>query len=374
MTANDRTSGLVASAAIKVPCAACASTAITLSGEQTIDGVAVVTNDRVLVNGQASSIDNGIYVATTGTWSRAADCDGNRDLVQGTLVYVLSGSSNSGYWYVSSADAIVVGTDAVDWARSSTVLAEVSAFAQTLLDDADAREARETLGAGTGGASTTPSTSTPTGGELFLTTGTTRAHEVLGLGNAVTLDTGTGAADLPTNADLRGDTEYWIPAAAMTPTITAGCAALAKTQTTAGRPDMETLDFDAITDENCQFLWAMPKSWDASTITAEFHWTHSAGTSFGVAWFIQAALCRNGDTIDVAYGTAVSATDAGGTNEDYYITSETDVITPSGTANDPFGVYFRIYRDVSDASDTLDADARLLGVKLRWVKNAATDD
>lgn len=100
-----RLSGIETSVAIKAPVLAATTAAITLSGEQTIDGVAVVTGDRVLVKNQSSAIDNGIWDVSTGTWSRSDDFNGERDAVTGTRIFVISGSTN-GYteWVVSTTD------------------------------------------------------------------------------------------------------------------------------------------------------------------------------------------------------------------------------------------------------------------------------
>lgn len=149
-TSTDRT-GRIGDVGIKAPCRVATTAAITLSGQQTIDGVAVVADDRVLVKNQASSVDNGIYVADTGDWSRAPDFDGSYDCANGTLIKVNSGTANSGFWYASGTDPIQIGTDAVTFVQASTVLAVISAFMQTMLDDADAAAARTTLGSTTVG-------------------------------------------------------------------------------------------------------------------------------------------------------------------------------------------------------------------------------
>lgn len=77
-----------------------ATSNITLSGEQTIDGVLTSTS-RVLVNGQTSSVDNGIYVTAAGAWSRAADFDGNPggEVRLGNTVLVTAGTSNTNAVY-----------------------------------------------------------------------------------------------------------------------------------------------------------------------------------------------------------------------------------------------------------------------------------
>lgn len=65
---------------------------ITLSGSQTIDGVAVVPGDRVLVKNQTSSPENGVYVVQqVGPWSRADDAGGtiNWDLLVNAYVFVI---------------------------------------------------------------------------------------------------------------------------------------------------------------------------------------------------------------------------------------------------------------------------------------------
>ena len=71
---------------IKAPCRVITTADIVLSGEQTTNSVDVVAGDRVLVAAQTASEENGIYVASTGGWSRATDWNGPHDVVAGVLV------------------------------------------------------------------------------------------------------------------------------------------------------------------------------------------------------------------------------------------------------------------------------------------------
>ena len=65
-TTTDRTNR-IGDTGIKAPVKVATTAAITLSGAQTIDGVACVTGDSVLVKNQSSSVDNGVYVVDSGT-------------------------------------------------------------------------------------------------------------------------------------------------------------------------------------------------------------------------------------------------------------------------------------------------------------------
>jgi hypothetical protein len=112
-TATSILDGLSTSVAVKAPCRTVATTNITLSGLQTISGYTTVDGDRVLVKGQSSAVDNGIYVASTGSWTRAKDADGNRDLVQGTRVIVRSTTIAGVEYELTTANPIVIGTTAL---------------------------------------------------------------------------------------------------------------------------------------------------------------------------------------------------------------------------------------------------------------------
>lgn len=110
---SDRIAGVVSSLAIKTPVVAATTANITLSGEQTIDGVSVVSGDRVLVKNQTVGADNGIWVASTSSWSRAADFNGVRDVTTGTQVYVIGGTANGTLLYFLTTTSPVIGTSSL---------------------------------------------------------------------------------------------------------------------------------------------------------------------------------------------------------------------------------------------------------------------
>ena len=166
----------------------------------------------------------------------------------------------------------------------------------------------------------------------------------------------------------------WVPAAAMRPTTSNGCAGITDVETTAGRPDMQVLDFDASSDEHAQFQISFPKSWNEGTITASFYWCSTATDTDGVSWGIQGVACSDSDTIDVAYGTAIVTDDANiSAAEDCYVSATSTAVTIAGSPAAGDLTFFRVFRDVSDANDTAAEDARLIGVKIFFTTDSGGD-
>lgn len=90
---------------------------ITLSGTQTIDGVAVTAGNRVLVKNQSTASENGIYVVAAGAWTRATDAV-QGTLTPGALVIAEEGSANAdSIWLLTNDGAITVGTTSIQWTR-----------------------------------------------------------------------------------------------------------------------------------------------------------------------------------------------------------------------------------------------------------------
>jgi hypothetical protein len=77
---------------------------ITLSGTQTIDGVVLVANDRVLVKSQTAQADNGIYTVSSSAWSRSTDADTWSELV-GAFVFVEKGAVYADTGWVNTSDS-----------------------------------------------------------------------------------------------------------------------------------------------------------------------------------------------------------------------------------------------------------------------------
>lgn len=77
---------------------------ITLSGTQTIDGVALVADDRVLVKNQSTANQNGIYIVAAGAWSRAADANTWNELIS-AYTFVEEGTLNADNGYLITVNA-----------------------------------------------------------------------------------------------------------------------------------------------------------------------------------------------------------------------------------------------------------------------------
>ena len=92
---------------------------ITLSGVQTIDGVALAVGDRVLVKSQTNAAENGIYVVAEEAWTRAVDAT-NGKISSGMFTFVEEGNVNANSGFVLATDgAIAVGTTELQFSQFS---------------------------------------------------------------------------------------------------------------------------------------------------------------------------------------------------------------------------------------------------------------
>ena len=230
------------------------------------------------------------------------------------------------------------------------------------------------------------------GNELALLTATGSAVNEFTLANASTGNGPTLSATGETNVGINispkgtgvlksgsaaikiaGTETMWIPSNALY-LPTTNPADQASVETTALRPELKVLDFDASTAQYAQFAIGMPKSWNLGTVTYQVFWSPSTTNTGNCIFGLQGVSCTEGDTADVAFGTAQEVTDAGiGTVEDVQMTAVSSAMTIAGSPADDDQTFFQLYRDAADGSDTFTGEARVLGIKLFYTTDAAND-
>ena len=197
-------------------------------------------------------------------------------------------------------------------------------------------------------------------------------------GNIVIAPNGSGVAQAVDGGDntaaikIAGKETIWVPAVAMYPNTTNGCAALAQTELSNG-PEIKTLDFDKDSDEFAQFAVAFPKSWNEGTVTFQAFFTAASTNTGTVSWGLSGVAIADNDSCNTAFGTQVAPTAKAhsGTSNDLDVTAESGAVTIAGSPSTDEQVFFQISRDVSE--DSLTADAKLLGIKLFFTTDAAND-
>jgi len=102
----------------KAACAVGTTVSITLSGLQTIDTYVTLNGDRVLVKNQGTSSQNGIYIASASTWTRASDMDVWSE-VSGAYTVLLNGSQANTGWVCTASSTGTIGVTAMPWVQFS---------------------------------------------------------------------------------------------------------------------------------------------------------------------------------------------------------------------------------------------------------------
>ncbi len=96
------------------PVKAATTSAIALTGLQTIDGVALAVNDRVLVKDQSTPSENGIYLVSSGAWSRAADYNAVNEINQSAVLVLAGGVANGKGSFIQTSTISTLG-DAINF-------------------------------------------------------------------------------------------------------------------------------------------------------------------------------------------------------------------------------------------------------------------
>ena len=93
---------------------------ISLTGTQTIDGVALSAGNTVLVAGQTTASQNGSYVVAAGAWTRTLDFDAANDAVEGAYWFVGEGTLNAGSgWILTTPMPYTIGTTSLAFTQFS---------------------------------------------------------------------------------------------------------------------------------------------------------------------------------------------------------------------------------------------------------------
>ena len=332
-------------------------------------------NDMGIIMERGSTGDNAIFMFdesadefTVGTTTATNDATGNISITAGTFTAAtlkgnlvvaddgdIGSASATDAMQISSAgivtfkdDILIKDGGTIGVASSTSAITIASTGIVTLVDDLLLKDAC-TIG-----------------------TATTAGAIAIAADGTVDLDT-AGATVASAVIKTAGLETIWVPAASMRPTSSNGCAAITDVETTAGRPDLQVLDFDKDADEAAQFSIAFPKSWNEGTITFAVYYIGLAATT-GVAFGLQGVSVGDNEEADQAYGTAVVVTDdSQGDATEVLITATSGAVT---LANSPAAgdiSFFRLFRDVSDGNDDMAGDARVLGVKIFFTTNAAND-
>tara|TARA_Y100001938_G_scaffold94425_1_gene129399 strand:- start:4189 stop:5199 length:1011 start_codon:yes stop_codon:yes gene_type:complete len=106
---------------VKDACKVATTANITLANTQTIDGVSLAANDRVLVKDQSTASENGLYkVVDGGSWTRTDDLASGVNAA-GIFAFIEQGTVNAdvGFVCTSNSGSAVVGTNNLAFAQFS---------------------------------------------------------------------------------------------------------------------------------------------------------------------------------------------------------------------------------------------------------------
>ena len=112
--------GLHVHAAARVYSSANIDLSTALEAGDTLDGITLVAGDRVLVNGQSTQSQNGIYVVqSSGAAVRATDFDTAAEISSGDFIFVSAGTSYGNTGWVQTNSPATIGTDAISFTQFS---------------------------------------------------------------------------------------------------------------------------------------------------------------------------------------------------------------------------------------------------------------
>lgn len=121
------------STSVRVATTANITISTALNNGDTLDGIVLATNDRVLVKNQTSGDENGIYIVDA-VPTRATDFDtGGTEVYAGVLVTVEEGTANAdSLWILSTNNPITVGSTSLSFKKLSQTATQYATNAQVL--------------------------------------------------------------------------------------------------------------------------------------------------------------------------------------------------------------------------------------------------
>lgn len=110
-----------AKGSVKVATSTAGTLATSFANGQTVDGIVLATNDRILIKNQASQAENGIYVVNaSGAPTRATDMDAWTE-VPGAFIAVEEGTTNvDTIWLCTSNQGGTLGSTAITFQQIPT--------------------------------------------------------------------------------------------------------------------------------------------------------------------------------------------------------------------------------------------------------------
>ncbi len=152
----------------------------------------------------------------------------------------------------------------------------------------------------------------------------------------------------------------------MYPSATAGATGPTSDEISSAKPNIQYIEFSALSDSSAEFQLIMPFGWPGNAFQFRVYWSHPTGASnYGVSWKLQAHSATDQEAIGSDFADGGQVDDDGGTADDLYITAESSPITISGI-NAKAGdlIFGRITRmRTTSPNDTLNVVARLHAIR-----------